>query len=334
MRILLTGSCGFAGHYIVDFLLKKDEVHEVVGLDRLSYSGNQNRISEILASNPNKTKYSVIHHDLRSEVHDILSQRLGQFDFIIHVAASTHVDRSITDPMSFVLDNVVATCNILNFARTQKALKKFIYFSTDEVFGPAPNDVLHDEYDPYNAGNPYAATKAGGEELAVSFRNTYGVPVTITHTMNLFGPRQHPEKYVPMCINKILKGEKIYIHADSTKTQPGSRFYIHLDAVVNAVWFVMHDSAPAKPGFCPKYNIVGKEETSNLELAQYIADSMNMPLNYELVDFHSSRPGHDLRYALSGERLRKAGWEPARSIKERIQEIVEWCLSNKTWMST
>jgi dTDP-glucose 4,6-dehydratase len=317
---------------MVNYLLNREEVTEVVGLDRLSYSGNQNRISEILASNPNKSKYKVIHHDLRSEINSLLAFRLGQFDFIIHVAASTHVDRSISDPMSFVLDNVVASCNILNFARTQTHLKKFIYFSTDEVFGPAPNGVLHDEYAPYNSGNPYAAAKAGGEELAVSFRNTYGVPVTVTHTMNLFGPRQHPEKYVPMCIGKILKSEKIYIHSDRTKTIPGSRFYIHLDDVVNAIWFVMHDETPHKPGFCPKYNIVGKEETTNLELAQYIADALGKPLDYELVDYHSSRPGHDLRYALSGDRLRAAGWEPVMSIKNRIKEIVDWCLENRSWI--
>jgi dTDP-glucose 4,6-dehydratase len=330
MRILLTGSCGFAGHSMVEHFLNNGA--EVVGLDRLSYSGNMNRISEILESNIYKNNYKVVHHDLRSEVNSLVSTRLGQFDYIIHVAASTHVDRSISDPMSFVLDNVVATCNILNFARTQTTLKKFIYFSTDEVFGPAPNGILHDEYAPYNSGNPYAAAKAGGEELAVSFRNTYGVPVYVTHTMNLFGPRQHPEKFVPLCIRKILNGETIQIHSDSTKTIPGSRFYIHLEDVVSAIWFVMHDETPHKAGFCPKYNIVGKEETTNLELAQCIADALGKPLNYELVDFHSSRPGHDLRYALSGDRLRSAGWEPSLSIRDRINEVVAWCLDNKGWI--
>jgi dTDP-glucose 4,6-dehydratase len=335
MRVLITGSSGFVGHYIVKNLVEKAEVTDVVGLERLTYSGDLSRPYEILADSENRKKYSVIHHDLRSEIGDILNNRLGQFDYIIHVGASTHVDRSITDPMSFVLDNVVATCNILNFARKQTNLKKFIYFSTDEVFGPAAPGIYHDEYDVYNSGNPYSATKAGGEELAVAFRNTFKVPVYITHTMNIFGPRQHPEKYVPMCIKKIFNGETIFIHSDSTKTIPGSRFYIHLEDVASAIWFVMNiqDDVQFPAGKCPKLNIVGKEETTNLELAQYVADALSKPLHYEFVDFHSSRPGHDLRYALSGKRMESMGWVPANTISERITEVVKWYLANPMWLS-
>jgi dTDP-glucose 4,6-dehydratase len=212
-------------------------------------------------------------------------------------------------------------------------LARFIYFSTDEVFGPAAPGVFHDEYDAYNSGNPYSAAKAGGEEIAVAFRNTFKVPVFITHTMNIFGPRQHPEKYIPMCIKKISKGEKIYIHSDSTKTVPGSRFYIHLEDVASAIWFVMNVVDGQFPaGKCPKLNIVGKDETTNLELAQYIADALGKPLNYEFIDFHSSRPGHDLRYALSGARMEKMGWTPANTINERIGEIVKWYQANPDWI--
>lgn len=334
MRVLITGSSGFVGHYIVKDLIDRPEITGVVGLDRLSYSGNLNRISEVLNDSPNKIKYSMVHHDLRSEINDTVASRLGVFDYIIHVGASTHVDRSISDPMSFILDNVVGTCNILNFARKQANLSKFIYFSTDEVFGPAAKGVFHDEYDAYNSGNPYSAAKAGGEEIAVAFRNTFKVPVFITHTMNIFGPRQHPEKYVPMCIKKISNGEKIYIHSDSTKTIPGSRFYIHLEDVASAIWFVLNilDDGQFPIGKCPKLNIVGKDETTNLELAQYISDALGKPLNYEFIDFHSSRPGHDLRYALSGERMEKMGWTPVNTINERISEVVKWYLSNPAWI--
>jgi dTDP-glucose 4,6-dehydratase len=131
--------------------------------------------------------------------------------------------------MEFVLDNVVGTCNILNFARTQNDLKRFIYFSTDEVFGPALGGVKFKENDRYNSTNPYSATKAGGEELAVAYENTYNIPVSIMHTMNVFGERQHPEKYIPMCIRKIRDGEVIKIHSDSTKSIPGSRHYVHVE---------------------------------------------------------------------------------------------------------
>lgn len=329
MRILITGSAGFVGHAIVKRFLS--EGAEVVGLDRLSYSGNLNRISEIL-TDETRGWYTVQHHDLRSAINESLEKQLGQFDFIIHVAASSHVDRSIDQPINFVLDNVVGTCHILDFARRQKNLQKFIYFSTDEIFGPAPPGVAYDEYDRYNSTNPYSAAKAGGEELCVAFRNTYKVPVVVTHTMNIFGPRQHPEKFIPMCISKVRAGEKVLIHADATRTIPGSRHYIHVEDVADAIWFLVNlNSPPSEPGLCPKFNVVGKEELDNLTLAQYIAEGVGKPLRYELVDFHSARPGHDLRYALSGRRMAELGWEPKTSIRERIREVVEWTVENERW---
>jgi len=336
MRVLVTGSAGFVGHYIVKKFV--EEGCDVVGLDRLSYSGNLNRIKEILTPETEQ-RYTVQHHDLRSAINESLANQLGQFDFIIHVAASSHVDRSIDQPINFVLDNVVGTCHVLDFARRQKNLKKFIYFSTDEIFGPAPPGVAYDEYDRYNSTNPYSASKAGGEELCVAFRNTYKVPVVVTHTMNIFGPRQHPEKFIPMCISKVRDGEKIMIHSDETRTIPGSRYYIHVEDVAEAVWFLVGlenfrsgvGTESGDSGLCPKFNIVGKEELDNLTLAQYIAEGVGKPLRYELVDFHSARPGHDLRYALSGKRLAELGWEPKTSIRERIREVVEWTVANERW---
>ena len=330
-RVLVTGSSGFVGHYIVAKFIGAG--FTVVGLDRLSYSGNLNRVNEILQTSEERAKYSVKHHDLRSEINTTFAKQLGEFDYIIHVAASSHVDRSIDQPINFVLDNVVGTCNILDFARKQINLKKFIYFSTDEIFGPAPPGVAYDEYDRYNSTNPYSAAKAGGEELCVAFRNTYKVPVIITHTMNIFGPRQHPEKFIPLCMSKIRTGEKIFIHSDETRTIPGSRHYIHVSDVADAILFlIQNDVDPEMPGYCPKFNVVGKEELDNLTLAQYIAEAVGKPLRYELVDFHTSRPGHDLRYALSGERLRKAGWEPTISVREHIFDVVKWSLANDHWL--
>lgn len=330
-RILITGTAGFVGHKILENLLKTTEL-DIIGIERLNFSGNQKRIAEVVP-NDQKHRYKTIHHDIRSAINDQVAKQLGEFDYIVHIAASSHVDRSIEDPMSFVLDNVVATCNILDFARGQKALKRFVYFSTDEVFGPAPIGVEYDEYARYNSTNPYSATKAGGEELCVAYRNTYGVPVVITHTMNVFGERQHPEKFIPMCISKINRGEVVEVHADSTCTVPGSRFYIHADDVADAVHFILENNPDAgNTDQCPKFNIVGKEEIDNLTLAQCIANAVGKPLNYELIDYHSSRPGHDLRYALSGKRMRIAGWEPKVSIRERINEVVQWSLANSDWL--
>lgn len=331
-RVLITGSAGFIGHHVVQKFLN-DTDYEVVGLDRLSHSGNLNRVSEVLTSDVNH-RYKVLFHDLRSEINSVLSGQLGQFDYIFHIAASSHVDRSIEEPLNFVMDNVVGTCNILEFARTQKNLKMFVYFSTDEVFGPAPSGVQYDEYDRYNCTNPYSASKAGGEELAVAFRNTYKMPIVITHTMNVFGPRQHPEKFIPLCISKIRRGEKVTIHADAKCERPGTRFYIHAADVADALNFISKlDASESPSGTCPKFNIVGKEEVDNLTLARYIAEAVEKPLTYEMVDFHSSRPGHDLRYALSGSRLEALGWAPKTSVKDRIKEVVDWSIAHDHWLA-
>ena len=185
--------------------------------------------------------------------------------------------------------------------------------------------------------SPYSATKAGGEELAVAFQNTYGLPVYITHTMNVFGERQHPEKYIPMTIRNVRDGGMVTIHSDSTRTIPGSRHYIHAEDVASAVLFLVNYKGEFEPTWggakCPKFNIVGSEELNNLQLAQIIAEAQDKELKYELVDFHSARPGHDLRYALDGEKMKSIGWTPAKSVRERIAEVTKWTLANRRWIT-
>jgi len=261
---------------------------------------------------------------------------IGPVNYVAHLAAGSHVDRSISHPMEFVMDNVVGTCNILEFARKQTNLERFLYFSTDEVFGPAPDGVKYDEYDRYNSTNPYSASKAGGEELAVAYQNTYNMPIYITHTMNVFGERQHPEKFIPMTIRNVRDGGMVTIHSDETKTIPGSRHYIHAEDVADATLFLLENTSTLdmknNTGIkCPKFNICGATELNNLELAQMIADAQGKELNYQFMDFHSSRPGHDLRYALSGERMKQMGWEP-KPVQERIAEVVNWTLQNTRWL--
>jgi dTDP-glucose 4,6-dehydratase len=244
----------------------------------------------------------------------------------MHIAAATHVDRSIENPMEFVQDNVVATCNILDFAR-KVGCHRFLQFSTDEVFGPAPVGVAYKELDRYNAGNPYAATKAGAEQLAVAYANTYKLPVIVTHTMNCIGIRQHREKYLPMLINKISKGESVTIHANPTKTKAGTRFYIDCRDVADAVMTLLSNNAIGI------YNIVGERETDNLMLAQWVAHHMGRQLIHEMVDFHSQRPGHDLRYALDGSKIKdEFGWKPMLPIRTRVGEIIDWTLQNPHWL--
>jgi dTDP-glucose 4,6-dehydratase len=338
-NVLITGGAGFIAHHVVDRILGETDWN-IVSLDRLDFSGNLNRLHDVVSEYDaaDQKRVRVIHHDLRAEINPLLRNQIGPVDIILHMAAGSHVDRSIQYPMDFVMDNVVGTCNILEFARQQDNLEQFVYFSTDEVFGPAHLGIAYDEYDRYNAGNPYSATKAGGEELAVCYENTYKMPIIITHTMNVFGQRQHPEKYIPICIRKVRDGETISIHSDATRTIPGSRFYIHASDVADGLMHLLDKQVHQIPHVhmgakvCPKYNLVGKQEINNLELAQLIADAQGSELKYELVDFHSSRPGHDLRYALSGDRMRQIGWEPRVSLTERIHEVVDWTLNRPDWL--
>jgi dTDP-glucose 4,6-dehydratase len=338
-RALITGGAGFIAHHLIGYLLKHTD-WDIVTLDRLDYSGNLNRLHDILMYNhtpETRKRVQVVYHDLKAELNPLIKSTIGEVDYVLHLAAGSHVDRSIEYPMEFVLDNVVATCNILEFARTQKNLERFIYFSTDEVFGPAPNNIKYKENDRYNSTNPYSATKAGGEELAVAYQNTYGLPVYITHTMNVFGERQHPEKYIPMCIKRARDGETVTIHSDSTCTIPGSRHYIHAEDVSDAILFLLNYQGTFEPddtgAKCPKFNIVGSEELNNLELAQIIAEAQGKELKYDLIDFHSSRPGHDLRYALDGSKMKEMGWEPTKSVRERIAEVTNWTLENNRWIT-
>lgn len=336
-HILITGGAGFIAHHLIKQILETTD-WKITTIDRLDYSGNLNRLADMLQDFPKSTQQRLrtIYHDLKAEFNPMLLADIGQVDIVAHLAAGSHVDRSIDRPMEFVMDNVVGTCNILEMARKQDNLERFLYFSTDEVFGPAPSGVKYKEYDRYNSTNPYSASKAGGEELAVAFQNSYKMPIYVTHTMNVFGERQHPEKFIPMTIRNVRDGNLVTIHSDASKTIPGSRHYIHADDVANATLFLLQnnldlevDSSGVK---CPKFNICGAVELDNLTLAQMIADAQQKPLNYELMDFHSSRPGHDLRYALDGSLMKRLGWEP-KPVEQRIEEVVQWTLQNTRWLN-
>ena len=335
--ILITGGAGFIAHHLVEKVLKETD-WKIVSIDRLDYSGNLNRLNEVVMSFPEieRKRVKVIHHDLKAAINPQIISMIGKIDLIAHLAASSHVDRSIKYPMEFVLDNVVGTVNLMDYARNLDSLDLFVYFSTDEIFGPAPHGIKYKENDRYNSTNPYSASKAAGEEMVVAYENTYGLPSIITHTMNVFGERQHPEKYIPMCIKKIRDNETVTIHADATKTIPGSRHYLHAKDVADALLFLYNlnksnlelDYGGAR---CQKFNIVGETEIDNLKLAQFVSEVQGKTLNYELVDFHSSRPGHDLRYALDGEKMTKLGWKPKPAHKQ-LEEVVNWSLINSTWL--
>lgn len=349
-KVLVTGGAGFVGHHLIEHILKNTEWN-IVSLDRLSTSGNLNRLASIDSWSLDKHRVKVVYHNLQSPISEQLAKQLrGPFDYIMHLAAGSHVDRSIEDPLSFFQDNCIGTVNLLNYARNGGLKKagggealqgKFHYFSTDEVYGPAPleNFTGYKEWDRHNPNNPYAAAKSAAEMAVISFANTYRIPCFITNTMNIFGERQHPEKFLPLVINKTLKGEILYVHADKSRKHAGSRHYLHARNISAAsLYLLQHGDVLDGSGNAGRYNIVGDIELDNLTFAKKIEGIVRdvrpeaPPLAYELVDFHSSRPGHDLRYALDGTLLKESGFSYPVSFDESLRSTVEWMLAHEEWL--
>lgn len=335
-NLLVTGGAGFIGHHLIDYFLDTTN-YNIVSLDRLDFSGDLNRIEQILRNKPAsvRSRVRVVFHDLKAELNSRIISKIGRVDIIIHMAAASHVTRSITAPMEFVQDNVVGTVNMLEYARKIKSLERFVFFSTDEVFGASTSDKPFAEHDRYNATNPYSASKAAAEELCVAYENTYGLPIYITHTMNVFGERQASEKFIPMCIQKLLKNERLVIHYDAATGVIGSRSYLHARDVADAVHFILSlKDIPWPPnhsgGRCRKFNIASDEEFNNLEIAEMIAEFSGLALNYDLVDPNIDRPGHDMRYLISGDYLRSLGWAKKHSVRESIKKVIEYTLQSQS----
>jgi dTDP-glucose 4,6-dehydratase len=236
-------------------------------------------------------------------------------NYVVHLAAETHVDSSIQDPEKFIRTNVIGTLKMLERMRDFE-IDKFLYFSTDEVFGPA--DVFPAiEWTRYNSSSPYSASKAAGEELSLAWANTYGLPVVISHCANVIGAGQHEEKFIPKLIGKISRGEEVEIHA-SEDGKIGSRMYVHTEDVCKAIHLMLERGAIRE-----KYNITGME-ISNLHMAQMVAQSMRKPLNYRLTYPFKERPGWDFAYRIGGSKLHDLGWRqgPILTGPHGIPEVV------------
>lgn len=346
-RVLLTGAAGFIGHHVVEYLLEHTD-WDLVLLDRLDTSGNLSRITDIACFSEQKHRVKFLWHDLKAPIGDQLSREIGQVDHVIHLAASSHVDRSIEDPVLFAMDNVVGTTHLLNWARLggmrhQGGLSVnpysglFMNFSTDEVFGPAPDGYAHVENDPHFPSNPYSASKSGQEAMGYAFYVTYGLPVINTHTMNNFGERQHPEKLIPKTIRSILNGEEMPIFAEEDGQggfkAVGTRYWLDARNTASAILFLLENGKAGEA-----YNVIGFDELSNLEVAQKIEAHVreitgeDYKLNAKLVDFHKTRPGHDRRYALDGTKLKDMGWVPETDIDQGLQRVVQFTIENKKWL--
>lgn len=324
MKILITGGAGFVGHHVIEHFLKATK-WRIITFDKLTYAARGlDRVRDIKAFDAGRVAFYSV--DFAVPISEGIIRECKDVDYILHLGAETHVDNSIKNPGAFIHSNVLGTGNMLEFAKLCRRLRAFVYFSTDEVFGPAPVGTAYKEWDRYNCTNPYSATKAAGEELTLAYMNTYNVPGFITHTMNIIGERQHPEKYLPKCIRYVQNGERLTIHGAPDGT-PGSRFYIHARNVAHALHWLLDKFEQRE-----KYNIVGEREVDNLELAKLVAAVVSKPLEYEMVDFHSSRPGHDLRYALDGSKMEDIGWRQPMAIEDTVASTVRWTLNNPEWL--
>lgn len=307
---------------------------DVVGIASWKHKGTPERVDEVLLGNPNwKHRVTIITHDLTAPIPPRTMLRIGKCDYIINAAAESHVDRSIDDPVPFVQNNVNVALNMLEFARKYPPLT-FLQISTDEVYGVAPEGVNHKEWSPIIPSNPYSASKACQEAIAIAYWRTYGVPVVITNTMNNFGEMQDPEKYMAKVIRCITQGQVVPVHG--REGQIGSRYYLHARSHADAALYILQDLKPTMyhegANLVPdRYNVVGDVELNNLEVVHEIAGVLGMPVKHELVDFHGTRPGHDRRYALDGSKLKALGWKAPVNFKDSLKKYVEWTLKHPLW---
>jgi dTDP-glucose 4,6-dehydratase len=339
-RVLITGGAGFVGHHLVEHLLETTD-WDLVVLDSLTYAGRVDRLTSAKGFDPDRV--TLLWHDLRAPIHGHLNDRIGDVSAVLHLAAESHVDRSILDPVPFVRNNVDATLTMLQWARVRE-LSHFVQVSTDEVYGPAVEGQRHVEWDPVIPSNPYSASKAAQEALAISYWRTYGVPVVLTNFMNMIGERQDVEKFVPKVVRAVLRGDTVPLHARPVSVRPGrgdvrwepsSRHWLHARNYADALRWMLTDTTPAaypQADRPDRWHVAG-EELDVLQLAERIAVAAGRELRYEFVDYHGSRPGHDHRYALDPSKIHAAGWKPPVPLGESLERTVRWMIAHPEWLN-
>lgn len=331
-RVLLTGAGGFFGSHLLRHLLVNTD-WEFVCICSWRHKGTPERLENAL-NGQDKNRVTVITHDLTAPFTEQTKKRIGKIDYILNIASNSHVNRSIDNPEEFIVGNTLLAFNLLEYAREVKP-EIFLQFSTDEVYGVAPEGVNHAEWSPIIPSNPYSASKACQEAIAISYWRTYNIPVIVTNTMNLFGETQDSEKYTAQLVKKLYNDEIVTIHGSEENI--GSRFYLHARNGASAVLFILNNLPPKLynegENLLPdRYNIVGDVEIDNLSLAKLVSKITNKELKYELVDFHKGRPGHDRRYALDGNKLKDLGWIAPLEFEESLKNTIDWTLNNKSWL--
>jgi dTDP-glucose 4,6-dehydratase len=355
-RIFVSGAGGFVGHHFLEHVLQHTNL-DVVCTDSFRHKGRTDRITQVLDSEPEylgnpgyngptkswRQRTEIVTHDLNAPFSVMETEALEDVDYMVCFASESHVDRSISDPVPFIRNNTEVALNSLELARKIKP-KALVWISTDEVYGPVEAEDLtgHPEWAPILPSNPYSGSKAAQEAIAISYWRTYGVPLVIVNCMNMIGERQDPEKFVPMVIDKVLKGETVKIHG--TPGHIGTRHYLHSRNLADAVLHLITHQEPAVfpahqkrwgqrvHGMPDRYNVASPDRIDNLTMAQWIAEDVGRPLIYELEDFHSTRPGHDPHYGLDSEKLAMTGWEMPVPLRESLRNTVQWSLKHPEWL--
>lgn len=330
-NILLTGGAGFIGSHTVEEILTQTDMTVTI-IDRLSYAGNLNRLTQMNCWEKEKGKVRFIYHDFRSPFSDYLVDMIKNINpnYIIHMGAETHVSNSFHQPTNFAQSNIIGTINMLELSK--KVLpEKFIYVSTDEVYGPVIGDQLHKEGEPHRPSNPYAASKSGAEAFVHAYWKSFNVPVVFTNTMNNFAERQDREKYIPKTIYNIYNENTIDIHCalddKNNIIDISSRCWLHARNHANALMFLLEHGEIGE-----RYNIVGEWKNVH-DIAKMIGNIMNVENpKFNFIPFHSYSPGHDMHYGLDGTKMKELGWKPKLNLHDSLEKTVKWTLDHKDWL--